>query len=75
MSLLYIIGAFAWVSLAILVGRDAANRGHPNGILWLFFVLVTGIYGTLVYLLVRKPHPNTSVSIDSKAEAIQEQGQ
>lgn len=60
-ELLLIVGAFVWLSLAILVGRDSEKRGHRNGFLWLLFVLVTGIYGTLVYLLIRKPLPDSTV--------------
>ena len=64
-DILLTIGIFLWFTLALLVGRDSSIRGHRNGILWLLFVLVTGIFGTIIYLLVRKPHP------DSMVEAVE----
>jgi len=40
------------IALCIWVYRDAESRGM-NGALWLIIVILTGIFGLLIYLLVR----------------------
>jgi cytochrome c biogenesis factor len=46
-----------WFIIAILiciwVYRDAEDRGM-NGVLWLIIILITGIFGLIIYLIVRK---------------------
>ncbi|MCK4478023.1 PLDc N-terminal domain-containing protein [Candidatus Bathyarchaeota archaeon] len=49
------------ILLCVWVYRDAESRGM-NGTLWLIIVLITGIFGLIIYLIVRKDKsPSSSV--------------
>jgi putative membrane protein len=42
------------VFLAVFVYRDAEKRGMSGG-MWLIIILITGLFGFIVYFIVRKP--------------------
>jgi hypothetical protein len=52
----FIVLIVVWILLAVWVYRDARKRGM-EATLWLLVVLLTGIFGLIVYLIVRKDHP------------------
>jgi H+/Cl- antiporter ClcA len=55
--ILIIIALFVvWILLAVWVYRDAKKRGM-EATLWLLLVLLTGFFGLIVYLIVRRDHP------------------
>lgn len=47
------------ILLCVWVYRDAQSRGM-NGALWLIIVLITGIFGLIIYLIVRKDKGSSS---------------
>jgi thiol:disulfide interchange protein len=50
--------AIAWFVVALLIAvwlyKDAEKRGQ-SGVLWLIIALIAGIFGLIVWLLVRPP--------------------
>jgi MFS family permease len=42
--------------IAIWLYRDAEDRGQ-SGVLWLIVALIAGIFGLIIWLLVRPPKP------------------
>lgn len=51
-----LIYLFFWLMLCVIIAvyvyNDAKNR-HMNALLWVLIVLFTGIFGLIIYLLVR----------------------
>ena len=45
-----------FIFIAIWVYRDAESRGM-SGVLWLIIVLIAGLIGLIIYLVVRRDHP------------------
>jgi heme/copper-type cytochrome/quinol oxidase subunit 3 len=52
--LLIFVGTFAlWVGLAYWVYKDATKRNMDNAAIWGLVTFVLGIFGIVIYLLVR----------------------
>jgi uncharacterized membrane protein YidH (DUF202 family) len=53
--LLIFVGTLAlWIGLAYWVYRDASRRNMDNAALWGLVTFVLGIFGIVIYLLVRE---------------------
>lgn len=67
-NLIYI---FFWLLLCIIIAvyvyNDAKNR-HMNALLWVLIVLFTGIFGLIIYLLVRNDKNFAFTENESKYE-------
>lgn len=53
LCLLPIVWFVVSILLCVWVYRDAESRGM-GGVLWLIVVIITGIFGLIIYLIVRK---------------------
>ncbi len=63
----WLVISLLWFVVAILTAKDARKRGM-NQLFWLLVAIIFGIFGVVIYLLVRKPHPDRRTTSDSNRD-------